>query len=60
MKEGSLIFDKGELIGGEFIVDMSTIANTDMTGRFQSKLEKHLKSNDFFNVLAYPKHPNWF
>ena len=49
-KEGSLLFEKKRLIGGTFIADMTTLSNTDQTGKDKSKLEGHLKSADFFNT----------
>ncbi len=54
LKEGTLIFEKGKLIGGKFTIDMTTIANTDQKGEYKQKLEKHLKSDDFFRVKKYP------
>lgn len=53
-KSGYLKFDKNELIGGEFIVDMTSITNTDLEGAYKGKLEGHLKSDDFFGVENYP------
>ena len=53
-KKGWLIFDKNRLIGGEFEVDMTSIRSIDMKGRFKSKLESHLKSNDFFGIATNP------
>jgi polyisoprenoid-binding protein YceI len=49
-KEGTLIFAKKKLTGGSFIADMTTLSNTDQTGKDKAKLEGHLKSADFFNT----------
>ena len=36
------------------MIDMATIENTDMEGEYKTKLEGHLKSEDFFGVEKYP------
>ena len=54
LKAGTLEFKDGNLVGGEFSIDMSTIENTDMEGEYKAKLEGHLKSDDFFGVATYP------
>lgn len=55
LKSGTLIFDNNMLVGGEFVIDMTTIRNTDMAGSGGAeKLEGHLKSDDFFGVQKYP------
>ena len=54
LKQGSLDFKDGKLVGGEFTIDMATIVNTDMEGEYKAKLEGHLKSDDFFGVATYP------
>ena len=54
IKSGHLNFDKDKLTGGSFIIDMSTITNTDLEGEYKGKLEGHLKSDDFFGVTKFP------
>jgi polyisoprenoid-binding protein YceI len=54
LKSGSLIFSNEKLTGGEFIIDMATITNTDLEGEYKGKLEGHLKSDDFFGVEKNP------
>ncbi len=54
IKDGELIVQNGELVGGSFEMDMSSIAVTDIQGEYQQKLEGHLKSDDFFGVEKYP------
>ena len=54
LKEGSLIFDNDKLTGGEFIVDMTSLVDSDMEGGMKWKLEAHLKSDDFFGVETHP------
>lgn len=55
LKSGSLKFEENKLIGGEFVVDMTTLSSTDMTGEYKGKLEGHLKSDDFFAVKNHPE-----
>lgn len=54
IKSGYLSFDKDKLVGGSFIIDMSTITNTDLEGEYKGKMEGHLKSDDFFGVEKFP------
>ena len=54
LKSGSLEFDGDKLVGGEFVVDMTTIACTDLEGEYKGKLEGHLKSDDFFSTASNP------
>jgi polyisoprenoid-binding protein YceI len=54
LKNGYFNEDDGMLIGGEFVMDMSSITVTDLKGEYKQKLEGHLKSDDFFGVKNYP------
>ncbi len=54
LKSGALLFDGEQLKGGEFIIDMSSLACTDLKGNYKGKLEGHLKSEDFFGVEKHP------
>jgi len=54
LKDGYLTMDNGELKGGEFVMDMTSITVTDLEGEDKGKLEGHLKSDDFFGVNNYP------
>ncbi|WP_282135433.1 YceI family protein [Seonamhaeicola maritimus] len=54
IKTGSLTFEADKLIGGEFEIDMTTISATDLEGNWKSKLDGHLKSDDFFGVETFP------
>lgn len=54
IKSGSLEFNEDALIGGEFVVDMTTLVSTDLEGEYKGKLEGHLKSDDFFGVENHP------
>ena len=48
LKSGILKFDDNKLAGGNIVINMNTIDCTDLSGEYKSKLEGHLKSNDFF------------
>lgn len=55
IQSGELIVEEGQLIGGSFVMDMTTIRVLDLTNRnMNEKLLNHLKSDDFFSVQAYP------
>ncbi len=55
ISEGSLEMKKNKLTGGSFVIDMSSIVNTDVEDtKYNKKLVDHLKSDDFF---AAEKHP---
>jgi len=48
VKSGDLDFTAGKLTGGNFVIDMASLAVTDLTGGNAAKLAGHLKSPDFF------------
>ncbi|MFA6237584.1 MAG: YceI family protein [Bacteriovorax sp.] len=51
---GNLVFEKGVLKGGEFVADMTTIANTDIADKeYHKKFIDHMISDDFFGVTTY-------
>lgn len=54
VKSGVLTVDNGVLTGGTFVIDMTSIHDTDLDGEYAAKLEGHLKSDDFFGVTQYP------
>lgn len=53
LKSGSLSFNEEKLVGGEFVMDMTSIIVTDLEGEYKGKLEGHLKSDDFFGIETY-------
>ena len=55
IKNGELIIKDGKLVGGTFIIDMTSITSTDLEGEYLQKLNGHLKSDDFFGVENYPE-----
>ena len=54
IKSGKLDISEGVLTGGNFLIDMSTITSTDLSGEYLQKLNGHLKSDDFFGVEKHP------
>jgi polyisoprenoid-binding protein YceI len=54
IKEGSLIFLDGVFSGGSFVIDMTTINTTDLTGERKQRLDNHLKNEDFFHIDVFP------
>ena len=55
LKSGNLDFDaEGNLTGGNVMIDMNTIAITDISGDMAGKLKGHLMSDDFFGVANNP------
>ena len=56
LKSGELEIKDGKLVGGTFVIDMTSIKNTDIDDdNSRKKLEKHLKAKDFFGVDKHPE-----
>lgn len=53
IQSGNLIFKGKKLTGGSFVVDMTSLTATDLTGDYLGKLNGHLKSEDFFGTEKY-------
>ena len=54
LKKGELNFDdNSNLIGGAFVMDMTTINTTDLKGDSKKSLDNHLKDDDFFGVNKF-------
>jgi len=55
LAEGSLYLVDGELVGGNFVIDMSSIVDSDLDNpKYNAKLVGHLMSDDFFGVDSFP------
>lgn len=53
--KGALNVDSNKITGGNFIMDMTSITDTDITNEgMNAKLTNHLKSEDFFSVEKNP------
>jgi polyisoprenoid-binding protein YceI len=56
LASGHLAFTKNKLTGGIFEMDMASITCVDITNEKSNKrLVDHLKSEDFFSVVRFPK-----
>ena len=55
LKSGSLQVKGNELVGGSFVIDMNSIAVTDLKDKGKADLEKHLKTGDFFETEKFPE-----
>ena len=56
LKSGALEIKDGKLVGGRFIIDMTSITCTDLKPQEGGdKLVKHLKAEDFFGVDKHPE-----
>jgi polyisoprenoid-binding protein YceI len=56
IENGWLLWNDAKIAGGEFIIDMTSIKNTDLKDDdYRAKLENHLKSDDFFGIENFPQ-----
>lgn len=55
IQSGELVMQNGHLASGKFVIDMTSIQVHDLEGNSKTKLENHLKSDDFFGVTTHPK-----
>ena len=53
-KEGRIGLQDGLIIGGNFVVNMTSLSVEDLSGGAKARLEGHLRSDDFFSVDKYP------
>ncbi|MFN1217732.1 YceI family protein [Chryseobacterium kwangjuense] len=54
VKSGDMVMKGNNLVGGSFVLDMTSINATDLKGEYQQKLNGHLKNGDFFEVEKFP------
>ena len=54
LARGEVILDDNNLVGGHFIIDMQSIRCTDLKEPYKAKLERHLRSKDFFATDSIP------
>jgi polyisoprenoid-binding protein YceI len=56
LKSGNLEMKNGDIVAGNFVVNMSSISCTDLKDEaYNQKLVGHLKSDDFFSVEKFPE-----
>jgi len=55
LKSGSIFAKDGNVVAGKFVADMTTIDDKDLTGEYHDKLNKHLKSEEFFDAVKFPE-----
>lgn len=56
LKEAKLDIHDNHLHGGQFVIDMTTIVDLSIKkAKNKTKLENHLKSDDFFGVASFPE-----
>jgi len=55
IKSGNLLLKDGQLTGGRFVIDMTTIASLKDNSETNVKLTGHLTSPDFFDVAKFPE-----
>ena len=53
--EGRIELQDGLIIGGNFVVNMTSLSVEDLSGGAKARLEGHLRSDDFFSVDKYPE-----
>lgn len=54
VKSGTVAVKDGKLTEFKIVADMTSIVDKDLSGSHKTKLEGHLKSDDFFGVAKYP------
>ena len=55
LQKGWMTWKNDKITEGEFVIDMTSITNTDLTNEeYNTKLVNHLKSDDFFGVEKFP------
>lgn len=55
IQSGRIAMSEGNIVGGDFVIDMNSITNTDLDADSgKADLEGHLKSPEFFDVATFP------
>ncbi len=55
LKSGSVFVKDGAVVAGKFVADMASLDDKDLSGEYHDKLNKHLKSDEFFDVEKFPE-----
>ncbi|MGS0748663.1 YceI family protein [Halpernia sp. GG3] len=54
MTSGNVVMKGNNIVGGTFLLDMTSINDQDLNGEYQAKLNDHLKTGEFFETAKYP------
>ena len=55
ISKGDILVNGSKIVGGNIVIDMASITNTDITDQeYKQKLVGHLKSDDFFSAEKHP------
>lgn len=55
ISSGEVVMSNGRLVSGSFVLDMNSIVNSDLQDEgWRGMLQRHLRSEDFFDVERYP------
>lgn len=54
LKSGNIVMKGNQVVGGTFVLDMTSLNATDLSGEYQTKLNNHLKNGDFFEADKFP------
>ncbi|MEZ4872096.1 MAG: YceI family protein [Bdellovibrionales bacterium] len=55
LKSAKAKIEKGKIVSGEFVMDMTSFTVDDLDGEWEQKFLNHVKSGDFFLVGEYPE-----
>ncbi|WP_207492574.1 YceI family protein [Aridibaculum aurantiacum] len=55
VKSGNVQVEGGKLVGGKFVIDVTSINATDFENPVENNFVKHLKSKDFLETETYPE-----
>lgn len=53
-KSGKIAYKDGNIVAGTVDIDMNSLVCNDLAGADKAKIEKHLKSDEFFDVAKFP------
>ena len=55
LAEGKVTLQNEQIVSGNFVIDMTTISNTDLSPKYGDQLVGHLNSEDFFSTSQFPE-----
>ena len=53
--DGYIDIEENSIVGGQIVIDMTSIEVLDMSDKYNKKLEQHLKNSDFFDIVKFPR-----